>query len=171
MNQGNGNENEYEILRDGDRLRQIYCDLFDNRAEGIIRTLTERETTQRQKVFKSFIILNKLIKYNKLNLWRNNEDIIFFHNNVDTKQYKTKYNYIIYYKDYNIYGLFFNNYLISFFDTREFNIFIFNPYNPTNNRRHKNLLNNIKTFKNILKNNILFLSLTYTEINNNFKLY
>jgi len=169
MNQGNGND--YEILRDGDQLRFIYCELFDNRAEGIRRTLTERETTDRAKVFKSFIILNKLIKYNKCNLWRNNDDIIYFYNNIDTKQYKTKYNYVIYYKDYNIYALFFNNYLISFFNTTDFNIFIFNPERQANNWRHKILLNNIKCFKDILKNNILFLNLTYTDINNNFKLY
>ena len=156
------------VIRNHEQLKTIYADLFNNNVDG--ETISNHKG-RRYKVFKSFLILNKLIKYNKYNLWRNNDEILLFYNNIDTKIYKTNKNYIVFYKDYGVYALYFNDYLVSFFNDKDLNIYLFEPEGRTNNKYNKTVLNNIKAFKEILNNNILFLNLEFIKIINDFKLY
>ena len=163
-------------LREDDQIRALYCDMFNSNhlgQPGRGRVIRDKWGT-REQIFKSFLILNKALKYINKSLWRNNDEIIFFYKNIDQKKYRNNYNYIVYYSNYHIYALFFNNYLIAYFRAStdsDHEIFIFHPAEHANNRKHKNLLNNIDAFIKIINNNILFLNLTYTHINNNFKLY
>ena len=156
------------FIRNKEQLKTIYSELFNNLIDG--RTISEKNGT-RYQVFKSFLILNKLMKYNKYGLWRNNDELLNFYTTINTKLYKTNNNYIVYYFDYGIYALYFNNYLVSFFNNKDFTIYIFEPEKRTNNKYNKTVLNNIKAFKEILNNNILFLNLEFIKIINDFKLY
>ena len=146
----------------------IYGDLWNTKETA--QTLG-KENPQRVKIFNSFLILNKTIKYNMCNKWANNKELLIFYKNNDIKIYYNKYNYIKYYKEYNIYALFFNDYLISYFNLKDFIIYIFNPIYRTLNKYNKNLLNNINIFKETIKENKKYLNLNIININNNFKYY
>ena len=149
-------------------LNMIYGDLWNNKEKAV---KLGTKNNKRLKIFNSFLILYKTIKYNKCNLWGNNKELLIFYKNNDTNIYYNKYNYIKYYKEYNIYALYFNDYLISYFDLDNFIIYIFNPIYKTINKYNKNLLNNINIFKETIKNNKKYLNLNIININNDFKYY